>query len=380
MLKYFSTMDYLMKAHIKITINAIIISFLLINNVLSASPIFSHKVLVERLNHPWAVVFLSDDKILISERNGDLILVERGKKIVLDLPIIDIFAQGQGGLLDLSLHPNYKKNGWIYLTYSRYDDDLGASTALARFKIAQNKLSHWQLLYVANAHQQTARHFGSLIAFDDDGYLYMSVGDRGKRHQAQNNQNDIGSILRLYDDGRIPDDNPFNNAVYSYGHRNPQGLIYYNGALISHEHGPRGGDELNIIKKGVNYGWPKISYGREYVSNATIGQTHKVAMAQPNYYWVPSIAPSGMAVYQAPINNKTPTTKTRTLNWQNDLLIGSLKFEQLVRLSRTGDKIKNEERLFTKKFGRIRDVVVRDGNIYLLTDARNGKLIKLSLQ
>lgn len=350
-----------------------------INNALAAEPNFSHKVVVQGLNHPWAVVFLSDDKILISERNGDLVLFKQGKKIVLDLPVIDVFAQGQGGLLDLSLHPNYKNNGWIYLTYSRYDDDLGASTALVRFKIKQNKLSNWQLLYVANAHQHTAHHFGSRIAFDDDGYVYVSVGDRGKRHQAQNNKNDIGSILRLHDDGRIPDDNPFNNAVHSYGHRNPQGLIYHNGELISHEHGPRGGDELNIIKKGVNYGWPVISYGREYTSNATIGQTHKDGMAQPNYYWVPSIAPSGMAVYQTPSKSSTQTTKVKPPNWQNNLLIGSLKFAQLVRLTRMRDKIKNEQRLFTQKFGRIRDVVVRHSHIYLLTDANNGKLIRLSL-
>lgn len=346
-------------------VNALVYLLLSIALTLNSKPIqdiakFKHQTLVTNLNHPWGMVFLDKEQILISERNGELVLYTGQNNITLETPIINVFAQGQGGLLDLALHPNYKQNGWIYLVYSYYDDKKGATTALARFKVINNQLKHWQDIYIANAYTQTSYHFGGRIAFDDKGYLYLTIGDRGKRHQAQNTNNDIGTVLRLYDDGRLPKDNPFNNAIYSYGHRNPQGLIFTNKELIVNEHGPRGGDEINIISKGVNYGWPVIGYGREYVTNIPIGTTHKAGMEQPNYYWVPSIAPSGFA------------------KWQDKLLIGSLKFSQLVVLDKKDKVFDNEKRLFSNQFGRIRDVAVYNGAIYLLIDAANGKLIKLS--
>lgn len=326
------------------------------------------QVVVDGLNHPWAVVFLDENRLLISQRNDDLLLVDQGKKIPLELPIIDVFAQGQGGLLDLALHPDYLKNGWIYLSYSNYDDDLGASIVLARFKLKNQQIQHWQMLYIADAYQHTSHHFGGRIAFDDKNYLYLTIGDRGKRHQAQNTSNDMGTILRLHDDGIIPQDNPFNNAIYSYGHRNPQGLVYHQGQLIAHEHGPRGGDELNIINAGKNYGWPVISYGKEYSSNMPVGiGTHKAGMQQPIHYWVPSIAPSGLAVYPQDNNQQT-------------LLIGSLKFKQVVVLTKNDNAITAENRLFSNEFGRVRDVVVRDNFVYLLTDASNAQLIKLPIK
>ena len=330
----------------------------------------SYEVISSGLHHPWSVAWLSDTRLIITERNGNLILLENDKKIILDLPVTDIFAHGQGGLFDIVLHPNFSENGWIYLSYSAYDEeeDKGATTALARFKIKNNTLKNWQILYHANAYKHTAHHFGGRIAFDDQGYLYLSVGDRGKRHLAQNTSVDVGKILRLKDDGLVPKDNPFDNAVFSYGHRNPQGLIWINNMLIAHEHGPKGGDELNIIERGKNYGWPIITYGREYVTAFKIGEgTHKKGMIQPLHYWTPSIAPSGMAYYKGDIFK----------NWQGDLLIGSLKFRELVHLKIHDNALIFEKRLLTDIVGRIRDVRIYKGFVYLLTDEADGRLIKL---
>ena len=326
---------------------------------------------MDGLNHPWSVVWLTDWQLLISERNGDLLLIERAAnkaiKTVLKLPPkINVYAHGQGGLLDLALDPQYHQNGWIYLSYSD-DDDHGSTTALARFKITNKRLHNWQQLYMSAPRIDSSHHFGGRIAFDGR-YLYLSVGDRGMRSLAQKTDNDIGKILRLHPDGSMAKENPFHNAIYSYGHRNPQGLIYHNGILLAHEHGPRGGDEINVIKKGANYGWPIISHGREYLSGMQVGVgRYKKGMSQPLYHWTPSIAPSGFAYYQGGAND----------NWHHSLLVGSLKFRQLVRLVWRNNQIVDEERLLTNVFGRIRDVRLRNGNIYLLTDSANGKLIEL---
>ena len=331
------------------------------------------EILITGLNHPWSFIWLNKKQILLTERNGDLLLFDEGKKIPLTLEL-DIYAHGQGGLLDLALHPNYQKNGWIYLSYSK-DKLKGASTAVSRFKIKNKAITNHQLLYQAKPYINSSHHFGGRLVFDNNHYLYLSVGDRGKRHFAQQTNNDIGKILRLHDDGRIPEDNPFSNAIYSYGHRNPQGLININGNIIAHEHGPRGGDEINIINRGVNYGWPVISYGREYISNKPVGiGTHKQGMAQPLYQWTPSIAPSGLAYYGTDDAN---TKKTGIKQWENNLLVGSLKFKQLVRLVLKNNQVIEEERLLTNVFGRIRDVKVKGGTIYLLIDSSQGQLIKL---
>lgn len=332
------------------------------------------KTIASGLNHPWSLVFLTHSTVLISERNGGLVLLEltKGKRTKLDIPATDVYARGQGGLLDLALHPDYVNNGWIYLSYSGLNES-GSSTKIVRFKLKQNTLTHWQQIYTASPRLNSAHHFAGRLVFDDDGYLYISVGDRGHRQLAQNTSNDIGKILRLNDNGSIPKDNPFNNAIYSYGHRNPQGLIFNQGMLIAHEHGPRGGDELNIIKKGVNYGWPIISYGKEYSSNQAVGiGTHKSGMAQPVHYWVPSIAPSGLAVYQAHNNSNNQ-------GWQGQLLIGSLKFKELVNLTLNSRfKVIDEQRLWQNKFNRIRDIKVQNGRIYILSDTKNGQLFELS--
>ncbi len=330
---------------------------------------YKYSTIITGLNHPWSVIWLDDENLLISERNGDLLLISSGKKIILEIPVFDVYAYGQGGLLDLAKHPDYYSNSWIYLSYSAYDDNKGgASVKLARFKIQNNAISNWQDLYQAKPYINSSHHFSGRIAFDNNNYIYLSVGDRGKRYLAQNTTIDIGKILRLKDDGTIPKDNPFNNAVFSYGHRNIQGLIWYDNGLIANEHGPQGGDELNYIARAKNYGWPIITYGKEYVSGIKIGiGTHKEGMAQPAHYWVPSIAPSGLAVYRGDKFNK----------WRNNLLIGSLKFKQLVKLEIKDKKIIDEKRLFSGIFGRIRDVKVHNGDVYLLIDSANGSLIKL---
>lgn len=330
-----------------------------------AKPSFTSKVLISNLNHPWAVVFLSDNKFIISERNSNLLLFDNGNKIILSTKSIKVFAKGQGGLLDLALHPNYKNNGWIYLSYSRYSNK-GATTALARFKVKNNKINKLQDIYTANAWSDTSHHFGGAIAFADDGHLYLSVGDRGNRYMAQQTTTDMGKILRLKYNGKIAKNNPFNNAIYSYGHRNPQGLVYYQKQLLEHEHGARGGDEFNIIHSGNNYGWPIASYSREYVSNRVIGVTNKKGTAKPIHYWTPSIAPSGMAIYKNLHNKKS------------NILIGSLKKSQLHLLQLSGNKISKENILFANKFGRIRNITVHNGVIYLLTDEDRGKLIAIS--
>ncbi len=324
------------------------------------------KTLISGLNHPWSVVFLNNNRLLITQRNSDLLLFDKGQKITLDLPVIDIYAQGQGGLLDLALAPDYQTSGWVYMSYSKADDDFAASTALVRFQLKNNKISNYQELYVAKPYIDSSHHFGGRIVFDDKGYVYLSVGDRGRRSFAQNTNNDIGKILRLNPNGTVPKDNPFNNAIYSYGHRNPQGMIYFNQQLIAHEHGPRGGDELNIIKKGVNYGWPIISYGREYITNIPVGiSTHKDGMAQPIHYWTPSIAPSGLTAIKQ--NGKTA------------LFIGSLKFRELAILTIKNNKIQSEKRQFKNSFGRIRDVRIRNNKLYILTDSSDGKLIEVGM-
>ena len=259
--------------------------------------------------------------------------------------------------MDLKKHPHYHSNGWIYLTYSAQSED-GATTVLARFKLIKQEITDWQVLFTAKPWGDNSRHFGSRIAFDNENYVYITIGDRGERDLAQSLQHHHGSIIRLHSDGKVPKDNPFSEipAVYSYGHRNPQGLWFdkQKNRLWSHEHGPRGGDELNVISKGKNYGWPIISYGNEYWSNLPVSdKTHQAGMQQPAHYWTPSIAPSGLIRYAG----------DEFAKWNGSFLLGSLKFGQLVRIEvalRAGHtfafKVTQEERLLDGKLGRIRAV------------------------
>ena len=277
------------------------------------------------------------------------------------------------------VHPNFENNQSIYLSYVKGENRRYGTEVLSA-KLNGLSLSEIETIFVAQPKVSGARHFGSRLVIDANGYLFISLGDRGDRPLAQQLDSHIGSLIRLHDDGTIPSDNPFikqNGAlpeIFSYGHRNIQGmsLRHSDNSLWTHEHGPQGGDELNRSEKGKNYGWPIITYGVNYGSGFKIGEgSEKEGMEQPIYYWVPSIAPSGMAFYQG---DKFP-------NWTNSLFVGSLKFSSLVRLEIENNKIIHEERLLENKFGRIRDVRQGpDGLIYILTDSSNGKLLRINPQ
>jgi glucose/arabinose dehydrogenase len=342
---------------------------------------FTINIIAEGLEHPWGMAFLPNGDILVTERPGRLRLIKQGNlldKEIEGLPSISDY--GQGGLLDVVLHPDYKNNGWIYFSYAASEDgfSLKAGTEVGRGRLVNNHIVDWQDLFRLKDKTSKRQHFGSRLVFDRNNKLYITLGDRGQRFRAQDLNDHAGSVIRLNDDGSIPSDNPFvgqvdkQATIFTYGHRNMQGaaLNPLSGQLWIHEHGPQGGDELNIINSGKNYGWPIITYGKEYVSGDDIGEgTHKAGMQQPLYYWVPSIAPSGMAFYDG---DKFP-------DWQGDLFIGSLKFELLVHLQIEGGKIINEQRLLKNKLGRIRDVKNGpDGHLYLLTDEKDGKLVRLS--
>ena len=338
---------------------------------------FKVTTLVEGLEHPWAMTFLPDNRILITERPGRLRLIEKGRlhpQAISGLP--EIKADGQGGLLDVVLHPDYQNNGWIYFSFSAEGED-GIGTEVARARLKGMKLTNVETLFRVEKKSEGGRHFGSRLVFDRENYLYISAGERGDRPRAQDINDHAGSIIRLHDDGRIPKDNPFvglrdaKPEIYSYGHRNPQGMTLHpeTGEVWTHEHGPQGGDEINIIQSGKNYGWPVITYGVNYGWGTKIGEGHqKQGMEQPLYYWDPSIAPSGMAFYDG---DKFP-------QWRDNLFVGSLKFRLLVRLELKNNKVIKEERLLDDKYGRIRDVRNGpDGYLYLLTDESDGRLLRL---
>lgn len=324
----------------------------------------SYEIIVKDLNIPWGFTFLPDNSMLITEKEGKIIHFLNGKKIeIKNIP--KVYNRGQGGLLDIELHPNYSENGWIYLTYSSSEgDENGGHTALMRAKLKDNSLVEKQVLYKASPNTTKGQHFGSRIVFDDNGYVYFTIGERGNRDEnPQDITRDGGKVYRLHDDGRIPDDNPFVNktnakkAIYSYGHRNPQGMVIHpeTREIWTHEHGPRGGDEINIIKAGKNYGWPVISYGINYSGTSFTDLTEKEGMEQPLHYWDPSIAPSGMAFISS----------DKYKGWKGNLLVGSLKFQYLDNCYIKKGKVVKEERLLDG-LGRVRSVNQGpDGYIYV---------------
>jgi glucose/arabinose dehydrogenase len=331
------------------------------------------------LDHPWSVAFLPDGRMLVTERPGRLRLVGRDGRLdpraIEGLPP-NIAEHGQGGLLDVALHPKFAENGWIYLSYAARDAS-GVGTEVARGKLAGDRLTEVQILFRMQPKSGGGRHFGSRLVFDREGYLFVTLGDRGEQDRAQRLDDHAGKIVRLHDDGRVPADNPFAQRAgakpetYSLGNRNVQGAALHprTGALWAHEHGPQGGDEVNVIRAGVNYGWPVITYGVNYGIGTKIGEgTAKPGMAQPLHYWVPSIAPSGMAFYEG----------ERFPRWKGDLFVGALRDRMLVRLRLDGEKVVKEERMLRGTLGRIRDVRTGpDGYLYLLTDESDGKLVRL---
>ncbi|MEY3746896.1 MAG: hypothetical protein RL194_355 [Pseudomonadota bacterium] len=330
-------------------------------------------VLTDKLNAPWGMAFLPDGRILVTEKSGQLRMIENGK--LLPQPVAGapkVVDSGQGGLLDVALHPQYAQNGWIYLSYSARGAD-GVGTEVMRAKLQGMSLTGSEVVFSQSPKISGGNHFGSRIVFDREGYLYITMGDRGDKDRAQRLEQHIGKVVRLYDDGRVPADNPFAGKsealpeIFSLGHRNVQGAAVHpaSGKIWTHEHGPQGGDEINILAPATNYGWPVITYGVNYFIGTKIGEgTHKTGMAQPLYKWVPSIAPSGMTFY----------TGDAYPGWKNSLFIGSLKFQMLVRLTLDGDKVTKEERLL-QGIGRVRDVRQGpDGLLYLLAD---NKLLQL---
>ena len=331
------------------------------------------------LSHPWAMAFLPDGDILISERPGRLRIFRDGGLLSAPVPgLPDITATGQGGLLDLALHPDFADNRWLYFTYAAAVGN-GVTTRLARARFEDDHLQNVEVLFTAEPASRGGRHFGSRIVFDADGYVFLSVGDRGDMPRAQRLDDHAGSIIRLHDDGRVPEDNPFvgqadaRPEIYAYGVRNPQGMALHpkTGALWEHEHGPRGGDEVNIIEPGLNYGWPVITHGIDY-SGAVIGEgiREKEGMEQPLHYWTPSIAPSGMAFYRG---DAFP-------GWDGDLLVGALAHRHLARLTLDDASVVAEVRMLEAQNRRIRDVRVRDGLIYVLTDHDPGELLRIEPQ
>lgn len=337
---------------------------------------FIVRSLVSDLDHPWSMVFLPDNEILITERSGALKLIKEGQGVQYIQGLPDIAAVGQGGLMDIALHPEFSTNRLVYFSFAASNAN-GAGTEVGRGRLVGNELKDVEVIFAALPKSGGGRHFGSRLLFDPEGFLYITLGDRGKRPQAQALSTHPGSIIRLNDDGTVPEDNPFQERtgarteIYTYGNRNVQGIALQpaTNRIWAHEHGPQGGDEVNIIRAGTNYGWPIITYGRNYGIGTKIGEgTHKAGMTQPVVQWTPSIAPSGMAFYDG---DKFP-------NWHGNLFVGSLKFELLVRLEVEDDKVVAEERLLEGRFGRIRDVRTGpDGLLYLLTDESNGRLLRL---
>jgi len=354
-------------------------------HALAAPPVFQTEeyavravTVVQGLEHPWSLAFLPDGRMLVTERPGRLRIVGADGKLdpkpVSGLPRVEEF--GQGGLLDVALHPKFRENGLVYLSFAARGQG-GVGTEVVRGRLQGNQLVDVQTIFRAEPKSGGGRHFGSRLVFDRNGLLYITLGDRGEQDRAQRLDDHAGKIVRLVDDGRVPDDNPFRGKagakpeIFSLGNRNVQGaaLNPQTGALWAHEHGPQGGDEVNIIRAGTNYGWPVITYGVNYGIGTKIGEgTEKPGMAQPVWKWVPSIAPSGMAFYEG---DKFP-------KWKGDLFVGALKDRMLVRLKVDGEKVVTEERMLRDALGRIRDVRAGpDGYLYLLTDSSDGALVRL---
>lgn len=324
---------------------------------LTVKTVFSHDGIL------WGMDFLPNGALLVTDKSGKL-LHHHNNTTTTITGMPEVYDRGQGGLLDVKVHPNYRENSWIYITYASPEgSEKGGHTALMRAKIKDNALVNKEVLYKAGPNTTKGQHFGSRIVLDGNGYVYFSIGERGERDvNPQDITRDGGKIYRLYEDGRIPEDNPFVHtpnakpAIYTYGNRNPQGLLMHpeTKELWEHEHGPKGGDEINIIKKGANYGWPLVTYGVNYSGTTITETTEKEGVEGPIHYWTPSIAPSGMAF----------VTSDKYPNWKGNLLVGSLSFQYLERVVLDGKKVVKQEKLLIDA-GRVRNVIQGpDGYIY----------------
>lgn len=335
---------------------------------------FSLDTLTSKLENPWGIAFLPDGRILVTEKKGEIRIIKDGK--LLDEKIENVpavYTEGQGGLLDIILHPDYATNGWIYLSYAKPGEG-GGGTTIARTKLQGSAFTDFQELFSAQPFTNSGVHFGSRIVFDGKGHIFFSSGERGTKENAQNLGNHLGKILRINEDGSVPTDNPFVNTIgakseiWSYGHRNPQGLIFDNTttSLWNVEHGPKGGDELNKVEKGKNYGWPVITYGIDYDGKPISDITTKEGMEQPVWYWVPSIATCGMAY----------VTSDKYPGWKNNFMVGALALTHVARVEVENGKFVKQEKLLDK-IGRVRMVAQSpDGYLYVATESP-GMLVKI---
>ena len=326
---------------------------------------FKVETVAEGLDTPWGLAFLPDGRMLVTEKPGRLRIVEMGKPPEPVLGVPAVWSVGQGGLLDVAVHPDYAANGWIYLSYSHGGPDASAMTRVMRARLKGNALVDQETIFAppVELYRTGPNHFGSRFVLDGKGYLFFTIGEREQKTDAQDLSRPNGKLHRIRDDGRVPEDNPFVKTagalptIWSYGHRNSQGLARHpvTGELYEAEHGPRGGDELNRVEPGRNYGWPVITYGMNYDGTPLTDLTAKEGMEQPVLYWTPSLGVCAIDFY---VGDRFP-------RWKNDLLVSSLAAQDLRRLRIEGGKVTKQEVLF-KGIGRIRDVVVGpDGLVYV---------------
>ena len=343
----------------------------------SAKAEFQLETVAENLEHPWSLAFLPDGSQLVTERAGRLRLIRNGKlqpEPVGGVP--ELVVSGQGGLLDVLLHPDFADNRTLFLSYAHDQNGAGMTTRVARAQFDGEQLQNVEVIFEALPRSRTSRHFAGRMEFDTEGNLYVSVGDRGEKDRAQDTTDDAGGVHRLTVNGDPAPGNPFlddgsaNNTFFTYGNRNIQGMTRHpeTGEIWTHEHGPRGGDEVNVLQAGANYGWPKVTYGIAYSGFPITDKTTMKGVTDPLHYWDPSIAPSGMAFY----------TSDLFPAWQGDLFVGALKLQKLVRLRFENQKVVEKEDLLLDLNERIRDVRMGpDGALWLLTDASDGKVYRV---
>lgn len=328
---------------------------------------FRIDTLATGLTNPWSMAFLPDGRILVAERPGTLRVFDDGQLLddaIEGLP--DIWAHGQGGLLDVVLHPNYNENQWIYIAYASQGDQEGGNTAISRGRLTGNQFTDVELLFHGQPHTSRPHHFGTRIVFDEDLYMFFTIGDRGVQNNAQTLANHNGKVMRFYDDGRVPADNPFVGQpgvmpeIWSYGHRNIQGMAFHpvTGQLWTHEHGAQGGDEINLVIKGENYGWPLATHGINYNGTVITPDTTLPGKIDPILHWTPSIAPCGLAFVDS---DKYP-------DWNMNMLAGALAGQHIHRVVFQNNTVVHTEKIL-QGFARFRDIRLGpDGYIYVLTE------------
>ena len=337
------------------------------NYVASEKQNFKVDTIATNLDNPWGLTFMPNKDLLVTERDGEILVIRKDEVLSEKIQgVPKVFVKGQGGLFEVQLHPNYASNGWLYLSYAAPGNG-GGNTAIMRAKLEGFNLVNKEVIFQATPYVDGGNHFGGRMEFDDEGYLFLTVGERGNRSNAQTLSNHSGKVLRIRDDGTVPGDNPLVNTnkakpeIYTYGNRNPQGMAMHpvTGKIWIHEHGPKGGDEINIVVEGANYGWPEVTYGKNYSGTTITDLTTKPGMQDPLHHWTPSIAPCGMSF----------VTSDLFKSWNGNLLVGSLKFRYVARLELDGNQVMHEEKLL-ENIGRVRAIANGpDGYLYVSTES-----------